>query len=331
MLITDPPGIDPSRPARAHVRPRLAPGDARLGRGPPGLEPRRRPAARRVAIPPTPTTSSRSSNFARERGLRVAAQGTGHNAGADRLARRHDPAQDARDARRRDRPGARLARVARRRALGGGHRPASEHGLAAAGRLLARRRRRRLHARRRRRLARAASTASPPTASPRSSSSPPTASCVRADADHEPDLFWALRGGGGNFGVVTAHRDRRCYPRRERLRRRDAVAVGARAEVLKAWREWTAPRPTRSPRPPLMQVPPLPDIPEPLRGRAFVAIDGAVPRRRGRRPPSCSPRCARSARRWTRSPMAPPAACRAPHGPASSPMPGLGGTRCSAT
>ncbi len=34
---------------------------------------------------------------------------------------------------------------------------------------------------------------------------------VRADAEHEPDLFWAVRGGGGNFGVVTAM-EFRLYP-----------------------------------------------------------------------------------------------------------------------
>ena len=27
---------------------------------------------------------------------------------------------------------------------------------------------------------------------------------LRVSAEHNPDLFWAIRGGGGNFGIVTS-------------------------------------------------------------------------------------------------------------------------------
>ncbi|MBE2315486.1 FAD-binding oxidoreductase [Solirubrobacter sp. CPCC 204708] len=99
---------------------------------------------------------------------------------------------------------------------------------------------------------------------------------VRTDAQHDPELFWALRGGGGNFGIVTAL-EFRLYPLSE-------VYAGfllwdwAHAErVLTAWAAWAQDAPdhvTTSLR--VMQLPPLEELPEFLRGRSVVMIDGAV-------------------------------------------------------
>jgi FAD/FMN-containing dehydrogenase len=66
---------------------------------------------------------------------------------------------------------------------------------------------------------------------------------VRADPDRERDLFWALRGGGGGLGVVTAVELALIAPRE--LHAGTLVWPGARAaDVLHAWRDWTeqAPR-----------------------------------------------------------------------------------------
>jgi FAD/FMN-containing dehydrogenase len=101
-------------------------------------------------------------------------------------------------------------------------------------------------------------------------------SVVRADADHETELFWALRGGGGNFGVVTAL-EFRLYP----IETAHAGLLAfdwTRAEaVLRRWADWALDAPdsvTTSFR--LLQLPPMPEIPEPFRGRQLAVIDGAV-------------------------------------------------------
>ena len=98
---------------------------------------------------------------------------------------------------------------------------------------------------------------------------------VRATADEHADLFWALRGGGGSFGVVTAMEFR--------LYRHEAVCAGMflwpydrHADVLRAWRDFTRTAPdeiTTSCR--IMHLPPLPELPPFLSGRSIVVVDGA--------------------------------------------------------
>jgi FAD/FMN-containing dehydrogenase len=99
---------------------------------------------------------------------------------------------------------------------------------------------------------------------------------VRTDAENDPELFWALRGGGGNFGIVTAL-EFRLYEITEIYAGFMVWYWSEAARVLPVYAQWAASAPdhvTTSFR--IMQLPPLPEIPEPIRGRSIVIIDGAV-------------------------------------------------------
>jgi FAD/FMN-containing dehydrogenase len=96
---------------------------------------------------------------------------------------------------------------------------------------------------------------------------------IRVDAENEPDLFWAVRGGGGSFGVVTALEFE--------LLRLPEIFAGAllfpaegATEVLHGWLDWTAEMPeemTSVGR--LMNFPSVPEVPEPVRGKSFAMVE----------------------------------------------------------
>lgn len=66
---------------------------------------------------------------------------------------------------------------------------------------------------------------------------------VRADAENEPELYWGLRGGGGNFGVVTAF-DFALHPSTNQALVVELFHPLAAAEpVLRGWRDLTATAP----------------------------------------------------------------------------------------
>jgi hypothetical protein len=99
---------------------------------------------------------------------------------------------------------------------------------------------------------------------------------VRTDHVTEPDLFWALRGGGGNFGVVTAI-ELELFELAELYAGVLFFPVDRAQEVLKAWRDWVRTVPdevTSIGR--ILNVPPIEEAPEMLRGRSFVTVEAAI-------------------------------------------------------
>jgi FAD/FMN-containing dehydrogenase len=95
----------------------------------------------------------------------------------------------------------------------------------------------------------------------------------RVDAETEPELFWALRGGGGDFGVVTAL-EFELLPIASVFAGALFFPLERAPEALNAWLEWTADAPdevTSVGR--VLAFPPFPEIPEPLRGNSFAVIE----------------------------------------------------------
>ncbi|WP_197042388.1 FAD-binding oxidoreductase [Microbispora rosea] len=92
------------------------------------------------------------------------------------------------------------------------------------------------------------------------------------DAESEPELFWALRGGKGNFGVVTAL-EFALFPV-PRLYGGGIYFPGERmADVLRAWTAWHPGTPeTMISSFAVLRLPPLPELPEPLRGAFVVSL-----------------------------------------------------------
>ena len=99
---------------------------------------------------------------------------------------------------------------------------------------------------------------------------------LRADRTQNTELFWALRGGGGGLGVVVAM-EIALYEVEELVAGMMIWPWERSEEVLTAYVEWAETAPNSvSASARMLQIPPLPDIPEFLRGRQIVVIDGAV-------------------------------------------------------
>ena len=95
------------------------------------------------------------------------------------------------------------------------------------------------------------------------------------DAENEPDLFWALRGGGGGYAIVTALR-LRLIPIAEIYAGALVFPAELGAEAVRTYRDWAAgvsDDVTSVVR--FLTPPPIPDVPEPIRGRPLLTIDGA--------------------------------------------------------
>ena len=99
------------------------------------------------------------------------------------------------------------------------------------------------------------------------------AKVLRASAEENPDLYWALRGGSGNFGIVTSF-EYRLFPVGPEILGGAIVWRGEEArEVLRAYGEFSAAAPRELTSVAILRnAPPAPWLPKEIHGKPIVAI-----------------------------------------------------------
>ena len=95
---------------------------------------------------------------------------------------------------------------------------------------------------------------------------------VKVSAYENADLFWGLKGGGGNFGIVTSL-EFALYPITHVFGGNLFYPVEKAEEVLDLYAHWSEDLPNEvTSAVAFLNVPPMPDIPEPLRGRSVITV-----------------------------------------------------------
>jgi hypothetical protein len=95
---------------------------------------------------------------------------------------------------------------------------------------------------------------------------------VRASAHENPDLFWALKGGGGNFGIVTSL-EFALHPVANVYAGNLYYPLERAHEVLEVYAGWSRTLPAEMMTAATFRTfPPLPMIPEHFRGKSVIAV-----------------------------------------------------------
>ena len=99
-----------------------------------------------------------------------------------------------------------------------------------------------------------------------------TADGSLVSAEEHPELFWALRGGGGNFGVVTAL-EFRLFPVSDVYAGMAMFDADRAADAMAVYRDWVLAEPDASNTALVVaRMPPVPQVPEPVRGKRVLML-----------------------------------------------------------